>query len=135
MRINSEWKEYLLPCFMFALILIINGCATTQNYSSADDEKFQNVTTQKSSSTDDEEFKKAMNSWIGVTKKQRILEAGPPATISSDGDNGEILVYEDLRRALIDGTYVTIVHKKMFYVNSDGIIYHWRYDRSGREGF
>jgi hypothetical protein len=42
---------------------------------------------------------------------------------------------EDLRRALIYGTYLTVVHKKMFYVNEKGIIYNWRYERSGRQGF
>lgn len=116
MKNDKRLPKYLLIGFMFALTLLINSCATTQ-----DDE--------------DLEFKKSMDSWIGYTKKQLILKKGPPTSITSDGDKGEVLVYEDLRRAVISGTYLTVVHRTMFYVNSDGIIYHWRYDRSGRQGF
>jgi ABC-type uncharacterized transport system auxiliary subunit len=99
------------------LCLSLAGCASTQK------------------ATDDEEFKKSMNSWIGVHKKQLILQSGPPSTVASDGDKGEILVYEDLRRVFVYGAYLTVVHKKMFYVNDKGIIYNWRYERSGRQGF
>jgi hypothetical protein len=73
--------------------------------------------------------RKAMDSWLGSTKQSLILEWGAPNRVTSDGDGGEVLVYE---RQTYNGYYhITIYAIRMFYVHADGIIYHWK-SESGR---
>jgi hypothetical protein len=77
-----------------------------------------------------EATKKAMDSWLGSTKQSLILEWGAPNRVTSDGDGGEVLVFE---RSTYNSYYhVTIYAIRMFYVHADGIIYFWK-SESGRK--
>lgn len=110
------------------LIFIAQGCYTTQSVSNKDQET-------QSVSNKDQEFENMMNSWKGSTKNALLLEWGSPANVTSDGNGGEILTFEELKRAYFESMgYITVIHKYMFYVNKDNIIYYWRYERSGRQG-
>lgn len=101
--------------FILLIIIIgfINGCISTQ---------------------------KVMDSWVGSTKQNLIMSWGPPARTASDGANGEILVYA--KQIYIPSmTFYngyggsttspsqTYWDYKMFWVNSDGKIYHWMIQR------
>ena len=86
---------------------------------------------------------KVMRSWVGSHYSQLMLNWGPPTRSSPDGLGGQILVYEfDRNFGQIPGraerqpdgsvTYtapesVSWVAKRMFWVNSQGIIYAWRW--------
>ena len=48
---------------------------------------------------------------------------GPPARTASDGGTGEILIYA--RQVYIPQYNMNYYDYKMFYVNSEGKIYHW----------
>jgi len=70
-----------------------------------------------------------------MTKQSLLSLNGPPTSTSTDGNGGEILVYEELKRGYTESTgYITVVHKTMFYVNSSGIIYDWLYKKESRLG-
>jgi len=76
-----------------------------------------------------------MDKCKGITKQSFLLQNGPPTSVSTDGNEGEILLYEELKRAYTDNFgYITVVHKTMFYVNSAGIIYNWNYKKETRQG-
>lgn len=68
-----------------------------------------------------------MNSWIGQTKQNLIMNWGPPVKTASDGGSGEILVYSS--KVYIPGNQYaapqTYWDNRYFYVNSDGKVYHW----------
>jgi len=83
---------------------------------------------------------KVMDSWLGSTKQQLIMSWGPAARTSSDGANGEILVYaRQVYRAPQNSTFysdngssstsyspgVNYWDYSMFFINSEGKIYHW----------
>lgn len=85
---------------------------------------------------------KAMDSYVGHTKQELYQSMGPPTRITSDGGGGEIIIYETYVRLQQtpgqvygdDGqvTYTTpqnngYTRSRMFYVNSKGIIYSWRW--------
>jgi hypothetical protein len=86
---------------------------------------------------------KTMQSWIGSHQSQLILSWGPPTRSTSDGADGTILIYEYDRnlgqrpgRAVrnYDGSisYTApvangYVATRMFWVNSKGFIYNWRW--------
>jgi hypothetical protein len=75
--------------------------------------------------------KEILNSWIGSTKQNLIMSWGPPAKTASDGGTGEILIYA--KQVYIAPIYYSggstqaqiYWDYKMFYVNSDGKVYHW----------
>jgi len=85
---------------------------------------------------------KIMDSWIGSHQSNLIQKWGPPSYRTSDGKDGQILVYEAVvnigqaqGRAQVD-RYGNVTwtnpqqygytKTRMFYVNPDGIIYYWR---------
>jgi hypothetical protein len=83
----------------------------------------------------DQEFKNTMDAWIGKTKNSLLLKWGSPNQVNSDGDGGEIITFIETRRGYLPNFgYVTMDHKYMFYINSRNVIYHWNYDRQGRQG-
>ncbi len=96
-----------------------------------------------------------MNSQIGVHISQQILRMGPPNSITTDGLDGKIYIWQTSQTKLTSlGTTETIIEKDilgiksrtthdparyktyksviMFYVDSTGHIYHWRADPSVR---
>ncbi|NEM99330.1 hypothetical protein [Pontibacter burrus] len=89
-----------------------------------------------SQSQDQIQLKEQMDSWIGATKHQLLLKWGTPAVTTSDGNGGEIIKFEKLKRAYLQtmGGYITVVHNYSFYVGEDNMIYHWKYDRNQRQG-
>jgi len=87
---------------------------------------------------------KAMNSWLDHHKSELIASWGPPNQISSDGKDGEILIYYYNRNLgqtpglITNNPYGsgiqytapqqnTYTASRMFYVNSEGKIYYWRW--------
>ena len=69
--------------------------------------------------------RKIMDAWIGSPKSHLILEYGPPAQVTSDGNNGEIYVYGT--SVYYGGT--TYWKYNMFYCHPDGRIYYWMVKR------
>ena len=85
----------------------------------------------------------AMTSWVGHHQSELIAVWGPPDRTDSDGMDGKILIYEKFR--ILEQTkkkthvgesgYITYTKAKkrgytatrMFYVNSEGIIYSWHW--------
>lgn len=66
-----------------------------------------------------------MDSWLGSTKQELIMQWGPPAKTVSDGSEGEILIYAAQGYVpLSTGQTVNYWMYKMMYVR-DGKIYHW----------
>lgn len=92
--------------------------------------------------------KSMMDSWIGHTKPELLRAWGPPSSVSSDGQGGEILIFNrSMSFPLAPGTAQSdglggvlftlpqnpvVTRSRMFYVNSSGKIYHWL--ASGRLG-
>ena len=68
-----------------------------------------------------------MDSWLGKTKRELIMQWGPPVRTASDGSTGEILVYA------YQGYYsgyngqgsYTYWDYKYMYANYSGSIYYW----------
>lgn len=84
--------------------------------------------------------KEIMNSWMGSTKQNLIMSWGPPARTADDGAGGEILVYAKQvyipPSTFYDGyggsstrPAQTYWDYKMFWVNTEGKIYHWMTQR------
>ena len=95
---------------IFVIILVsFSGCAETKDFSTTE--------------------KETMDSWLGSSKVSLLQSWGPPIRTTSDGQGGEILVYE--RTASFNGMVLT--RQRNFYVNKDGKIYH--YLCQGRQGY
>ncbi len=96
------------------VLILFSGCTSTK--------KTQAEQAQKN--------KETMNSWLKHHKSELIRSWGPPARYDSDGQGGEILIYEYNKTvgAVINGNYIqrTFVDYKEMFANSEGIIYHWR---------
>ena len=71
--------------------------------------------------------RKALDPWLGATKKELILNWGPPIRTTSDGGTGEILVYAeqgDQPATATSRAYAFWSYTYM-YVDTTGKIYHW----------
>ena len=83
---------------------------------------------------------KSMNEWMGHHKSELYQAWGPPSRITEDGNGGEILIDEYYSQGnqtpgkiYSYGNQIyytnpqsnTYSYTRMFYVNSEGIIYHW----------
>ena len=94
--------------------------------------------------------KEVMDSWMGSTKAQLIQSWGPPTKVASDGQGGEILIYDKsvsfaqspgqvYTQPYNNNVYYTnpesniITRSRMFYINKQGVIYHWLCQ--GRQGY
>lgn len=62
-----------------------------------------------------------MDSWLGSTKHELILQQGLPDQSGSDGSDGEVLVYSS---SYFYGTNVWYKNR-VFYLNSAGKVYRW----------
>ena len=58
----------------------------------------------------------AMESWVGHSEAELIAEWGPPPYVRDDGRGGRVLIYGNFNQ-----------FHRMFYVNSSGIVYSWRW--------
>jgi hypothetical protein len=67
--------------------------------------------------------KNALDSWIGKTKHDLIMEAGYPTRIDPDGDGGEVLLWsQDLYNPFTGNKFYKYT---MYFVNKNDIVYHW----------
>lgn len=88
--------------------------------------------------------KEVMDSWVGHTKQELLMSWGPPARVERDGAGGEILVFAQQvnippqTSTFYDGyggsttstlPGVNYWDYKMFWVNQNGVIYHWMTQR------
>lgn len=71
-----------------------------------------------------------LNSWIGDTKQNLILKWGPPTQSTSDGGNGEILIYAHRVYYVLTTGPIDYWEYRMMYVNAEGKIYHWLYRKN-----
>ena len=60
-----------------------------------------------------------MDSWVGHSKQEIVMNWGPPARTASDGSDGEILIYASTYWGPTSWKYT------MFYLNSSHTVYHW----------
>jgi hypothetical protein len=93
-----------------------------------------------------ETVNRQMQSWIGHHQADLILSWGPPQQTASDGNGGTILIYSWYRppgntvpQVGSPGSVLGAITQgfgqetggytatRMFYVNGDGVIYHWRW--------
>ncbi len=135
-NIKKTWAIQAIVLISF-LILALGSETAKESTSENDTQEWQ------------EAEKKAMDSWMGSTKAQLIQQWGPPTKTTDDGQGGEILIYDrTVTFPQIPGQvynqpynpnlyYTTpqnraVTRSRMFYVNKNGIIYHWLCQ--GREG-
>lgn len=75
---------YMIKKILFIAILTsLLGCSTTKRVSGNKQQELQEM----------------MDSWIGSSKHDLLLTWGSPVSVSSDGNEGEILTFEELKRA------------------------------------
>jgi hypothetical protein len=103
----------LVPLLALAIAIALNGCATRNN--------------------------NTMQSWVGRHQSELILAWGPPDRTTSDGNGGSILIYghyvdlgQTSGQVYGNGSYTAPQQQgyqrtRMFYVNSAGVIYSWRW--------
>ena len=70
--------------------------------------------------------KKILDSWMGSDKQRIIRSWGPPSSITSDGGDGEILIWSEQYTGYSGYTYYMYT---MMYADGDGKLYHWRYEK------
>lgn len=70
--------------------------------------------------------KEVLNSWMGSTKHQVILNWGAPSRTASDGNGGEILVWSNQ----YSYNYQAFWKHTMMYFNQYGKAYHWVVQRN-----
>ncbi len=88
-----------------------------------------------------------MSSWMGHNVNDLIASWGPPSTVLSDGNGGQILAYDQSRQFVTQGSSSTTVNyignmafanttsspgsvinirrSRIFWVDSNGLIYRW----------
>ena len=86
--------------------------------------------------------------WKGSSKSELYGNWGPPDRVTSDGSDGEIAIYSSSRTSYTSGMSVpvdggvtlysspqpiTTSKQYMFYINSRGTIYKWKFFRNGKE--
>jgi len=80
----------------------------------------------------------AMQSYMGHTKSTVIQNLGPPSSVASDGNGGEVLIYAKQSVTYTPpGGYPSGVPQhdrvywnyKMFYIGSNNCVYHWRVEK------
>jgi hypothetical protein len=102
-------------------VFLLASCFTTQS---------------TSKKVEEQKFNEMMDSWVGSSKKELLMSWGSLESVTSDVDNGEIITFNELKRAYLGELgYVTVNHKYMFYINPLKKNYHWNYSRNGRQGY
>lgn len=77
-----------------------------------------------------EQRRKSLDSWKGHSKSELILSWGPPTKTDSDGDTGQVLTWAKYQTVYIINRANPVWTYTMMYVGADGIIYHWREEKS-----
>ncbi len=84
-----------------------------------------------------------MSSWVGSHQSDLIAQWGPPHRVTGDGQGGSILIYYQqvdlgqepgkITTDMMGNATYTVPERRgyqrvrMFYVNTHGIIYNWRW--------
>lgn len=80
-----------------------------------------------------QELSKIMKTWVGSHKSKVILSWGAPNRYASDGNNGEIMIWETSKIVTFnDGTLFMqkrVRDYKEFYVDAVGVIYNYSFGR------
>ena len=66
--------------------------------------------------------KDAMNLWIGHSKQEVVLKWGPPNSVASDGNKGEVYIYSTQCSRLNGQVYW---YNRMLYLNENEKVYYW----------
>lgn len=113
------------------LVIILSSCSSFQQLNTMSrSQNRQNIERQN-----EKKLKESMNSWVGSSKNNLLIEWGEPQSVNSDGNGGELLTFTELKRAYFDNFgYITVIHKYIFYINSNNKVYNWRYKKEGRQG-
>ena len=111
------------------IMIVLASCTTVQQQQSQQDEA------QKT----EDKTRAAMDSWMGSHKSELIAQLGPPNRVTSNGLDGEILIYETTFTTSGSAGWVgyggyiygasapsTYTRMKSFYVDGSGKIYHWK---------
>ena len=91
---------------------------------------------------------KTLDTWIGATEQQVLLQLGPPTRVTTDGNSGKIYIYENRNYTTltypstnISGNYpdpdfsttTSYTNYLDFYFNADGKVYFYRTNYPGKE--
>lgn len=79
-----------------------------------------------------------MNSWLGSTKEELLLQWGPPYSKYPDGKGGTIWTYQEIRQtagSAYTNKYGYTTYRapqqynvvRQFFINAEGIIYAYRW--------
>jgi len=113
-EVTKSMKSFIYLVALFISLGLFPGCKSEEQ-------------TQKERT---EETRRIMDSWMGHHKSELIRSWGPPTRYDSDGQGGQILIYEYTRTvgATIYGSYLqrTFVDYKEMFANGDGYLYYWR---------
>lgn len=70
---------------------------------------------------------KNLDSWMGLSKHDLIQSWGPPNQTTSDGSDGEILIYAKRTYMNMPNGQIDYWEYTMMYADSKGVLYHWFY--------
>jgi len=74
---------------------------------------------------------KQFDPWMGHNKHELIMQWGPPTQTTSDGKDGEILIYATrVYHNLPNGSVSDYWNYRMMYADEIGRLYHWMYRRN-----
>lgn len=70
------------------------------------------------------------NQWLNRPKSQLIRQWGSPDSVTTDGKNGEILIYKEGINFLsvMNEKYTGPQYsfRKEMFINADSVVYHWK---------
>lgn len=72
---------------------------------------------------------KMMDTWIGSSKQALLLKWGAPASITSDGNGGEIITFYEYDKIQAYNSFLTRRYTYSFYIDSQQKVYHGKYKR------
>ncbi len=74
-----------------------------------------------------------MASWKDSHKTELIQSWGTPDRYESDGGEGQVLIWEEQKVIRLNNGSASlqrvITYSKQMFVNNEGIIYHWRFEK------
>ena len=102
-------KLFVLLCTLIAILII--SCSSSRKASDAKENAL-------------------FNQWMGHSKNQLIKEWGQPDSTTSDGKNGQILLYKEHLdyASVMNGNYTGTQYslKKEMFINADSVVYYWK---------
>jgi hypothetical protein len=81
--------------------------------------------------SDEESTKRMMDKFIGLPKKQIFMAWGSPVSATSDGEGGEILLFQDKKKGILPYPNINYcIHNYTWFFNEEGIAYYWKYGKN-----